>query len=353
MKKTVELGCLIAIGLSLAACGPSGGEPPSSDTRAERILPVRVIEVAGRDLSRVVQVSAPVEPLRRIRLAARTDGVLTEVLVEEGDRIQAGEVLARIDVSEQRAELARAEARRHERQAHFDRLTLLQRRNYIDEASVEAAAAELEVASSEVLLWQTRVDFGTVTAPIDGTIVARHVEPGEAISRHEALFAIADLSNLVVRLGISELDVRNLRIGDVVNLRIDALGDRDPVVGVIRRLFPAAEDLSRLVTVEVELPQADAIGVRPGYLARADVMVDRRDGVLAVPAGAVAEAAGEPFVMVVDGDERLERRAIDAGLIRGAWREVRSGLAPGERVVSANPLEMTAGTRVRVIDEHP
>lgn len=347
--KFLKFSAVMALGLMLAACGgPS--EPPRSGGGGDRALPVQAIEVHPRDLSRTVQISAPVEAVRTVRLAARTEGILTEVQVEEGDRVSQGQVLARLDVREQQAELARARARLQEKQANFERMEQLQERNFIDAASFEAARAELAVAGSDVELWETRVDFGTVVSLVDGTVVSRYVEPGEAVSRHEPLFSISDLSQLVVRVGVSELDVASLTVGDAVLVQVDAVDRQRPLAGLIRRIFPSAELDSRLITVEIGLPEAGERGVRPGFLARAQLLVDRRDAVLAVPAGSVAESDGEHFVMVVNGDERLERRVIEPGILRGQWREVLSGLDEGERVVSANPLEMNPGERVRVVD---
>ncbi len=342
----VLMGCLM-----VAACGSasdSGGSDRNSGQ--PRALPVQAVEVQPRDLSRTVQISAPVEAIRTVRLAARTEGVLTEVAVEEGDRVEPGQVLARLDVREQQAELARARARLSEQTANFERMEQLQARSFVDAASFEAARAELAVAGSEVELWETRVDFGTVMALVDGTVVNRYVEPGEAVSRHEPLFSIADLSQLVVRVGVSELDVASLTVGDSVLVRIDAVDRERPMAGLIRRIFPSAELDSRLITVEIGLPDAGERGVRPGFLARAQLLVDQRDGVLAIPAGSVAESNGEHFVMIINGEERLERRVIEPGILRGQWREVRSGLSQGEQVVSANPLEMNSGERVRVVD---
>ena len=336
----------------VAGCGSDeqAADQARQDARQDRSLPVRAAETGSRDMSRSVRLSAPVEPMRTIRLAARTEGVLTAVLVEEGDTVRSGEVLARIDVREQQAELARARARLAEKQANFKRMEQLRERDYIDAAQFETARAELQIAESDVELWQTRVDFGIVTSTIDGTVVERHMEPGEAISRHAPLFAIADLSSLVVRLGMSELDIAGLRVGDSVVITLDAVDGSNPVGGVIRRIFPAADDLSRLITVEVELPDARDLGIRPGFLARAQVLVDSRPDVLAVPAVSVGEERAQHFVMVINGESRLERRDIEAGVTRGAWREVVGGLEPGEEVVAANPLEMTTGERVRIVD---
>ncbi len=348
MKLTTAL-ILILSGILMGGCGGKTESEGGGGQREPRPLPVRALEVAPRDLSRVVTVSASVEPLRTIQLAARTEGVLTDVLVEEGSQVAQGEVIARIDVREQRAELARSRARLHERQASFERFERLRDRNYVDLASFEAARAELEIAATEVELWETRVAFGTVASSIAGTVVGRYVEPGEAIARHAALFSIADFSNMVVRLGLSELDIANLREGDPVVVHIDALARQEPLDGFIRRIFPSAEAESRLITVEVDLPGALERGVKPGFLARARVLVEEKTDVLAVPAAAVAESDDGFFVMMIDGNDQLERRLVEPGIIRGAWREIADGLAVGERVIAANPMEMSAGDRVRVV----
>lgn len=342
------LFALVAAAL-VAGCGEQGTEGGGGYERPERTLPVRSYEVQMRDLSRRIQVSAPVEPLRSIRLAARTDGILDSVLVEAGDRVEAGQLLAQIDVSEQRAELARAEAALREAEATFERLGRLRNSDYIDEASFVTAQSELDVARSDVELWRTRVSFGRIVAPVDGYIIDRMVEPGAAIGRLAAAFELANLDELVARIGVSELDVSDIEIGDEVPIRIDALDEQPPLDGTVRRIFPAADGVSRLVTVEIVLPDAYALGVRPGFLARADLLVDYKQGVLAVPAGSVG--MGDPsYVMVIDESNQLVRRAVSTGIIRGDWREIVGGLEPGDRIVSSNPLELAEGDLVRVVD---
>jgi membrane fusion protein (multidrug efflux system) len=341
---------LITIALILASCtdqAPTSGRGSQWQAMA---YPVLASTVELKDLSRSVTLSNPVEALRVVELAARTDGVVTEVFVEEGDVVRQDQVLARIDVREQRAELARAKARLLERQANFDRFEQLKERNYIDVASYESARAELAVAESDVELWQTRVDFGEVTATVEGTVVDRMIEPGEAISRQGVLFSIADLSSLVVRLGVSELDVGQLQVGQVVAVGIDAVDRTTTIDGEIRRIFPAADSVSRLITVEIELMKAGAGAIRPGYLARVDLLVESYPNVLAIPAISVAELDGQPYVMVIDEAMTLQRRMVELGITRGAWREVTQGLSAGERVVPANPSEMRAGDRVRIVE---
>lgn len=352
-SKLIKISCrgLLAAGIVvlLMACGGDEAEAPGSRGDGRPSLPVRAFEVRQRDLSRNIQVASPVEPLRTIALAARTDGIIDSVEVEAGDRVEAGQLLAQIDVSEQRAELARAEASLREAEANFERLQRLRDRDYIDEASVVTAQSELDVARSDVSLWQTRVDFGRITAPVASYVIGRMIEPGAAIDRLGTAFELADLDKLVARIGVSELDVSEIRPGDRVPVRVDALKDEPALGGVVRRVFPAADGASRLVTVEIELPDAYARGVRPGFLARADLRVDYKQNVLAVPAGSVG--MGDPaYVMVIDQDFQLRRRAVTTGIIRGDWREIIGGLEPGDRIVSSNPLDLAEGDRVRIVD---
>lgn len=341
----------VAVLLLLIVAGCDRSEPDRQEARSgERSsLPVRAYEVSRRNLERRVQLSSPVEALRYISLAARTEGVVSNVAVEIGDRVESGQRLAEIDVSEQRAELARAEASLREAQANFERLSRLRDSNYIDEASFVTAQSELDVARSEVRLWETRVEFGQIISPITGHVIDRMVEPGASIGQMAPAFELANLDDLVVRIGVSELDVGQITIGAPVPILIDALSDEPPIDGRVRRIFPAADGASRLVTVEIELPGAFSRGVRPGYLARANLLVDYKNDVLAVPAGSVG--MGEPqYVMVIDDQNELVRRPVRTGIIRGDWREIIGGLEPGDRIVSSNPLELAEGDLVRVVE---
>ncbi|MEN1728082.1 MAG: efflux RND transporter periplasmic adaptor subunit [Pseudomonadota bacterium] len=355
MKNSSAISALSRLALAagllavLTACGGDESASAGASREGRPSLPVRAYEVARLDLSRHIQVASPVEPLRTVQLAARTDGIIETVSVEIGDRVEAGQLLAQIDVSEQRAELSRAQASLREAEANFERVQRLRDRDYIDEASFVTAQSELDVARTDVELWRTRVNFGRITAPVEGYVIGRLIEPGAAIGRLATAFEIADLDELVARIGVSELDVAEIQAGDRVPVTVDALKDQPALDGVVRRVFPAADGASRLVTVEIELPEAYALGVRPGFLARADLRVDYKQDVLAVPAGSVG--MGDPsFVMVIDQEQQLRRRAVTTGIIRGDWREILGGLEPGDRIVSSSPLELAEGARVRVVE---
>ncbi|MCA1779918.1 MAG: hypothetical protein LC637_11195 [Xanthomonadaceae bacterium] len=95
--------------------------------------------------------------------------------------------------------------------------------------------------------------------------------------------------------------------------------------------------------------QAFELGVRPGFLARADLLVDYKQDVLAVPAGSVGMGQ-QHYVMVIDENNELVRRAVSTGILRGDWREILGGLERGDRIVSSNPLDLAEGDLVRVVE---
>lgn len=351
MHKALQISLrLLLPGLALvllAACGTD--ETPTASTRPA--TPVAAFEVHTRDLSRPLRLAAPVEPRSLIRLAARTEGTVREVLQEEGAQVRRGQLLARLDVSEAEAELKRTEAELASARLDYDRAVELRRRGVATEIEFQTARVAMEVAESHRSLWASRVAYGRVEAPQDTTVVARHVEPGEAVQSQDTLFELADLEQLVLRLGVSELDVVHLAPEQSIPMRFDALPALQ-LEGSIRRIFPAAQGTSRLISVEVSLPAgAYRQGVRPGFLARIDTRIDRRPDTLVVPSAALGNDQDGQYVYLIEED-RLRRRAVESGIVRGRWTEIVVGLEPGELILASNPIDMSEDQAVRVVTRH-
>ena len=336
-------------GWGLTAC-ERGTAPSGSDANepGETRTPIAAVELSRRDLSRQLSTSAAVEPRVRIRLAARTSGTIDSVEVEVGDRVRAGDLLARLDMSEALAELDRARATEAQAEAVYARQAELLENRLTSHAEYDQARTDLSVATSVRRLWETRIAFGRMTAPRDAVIVDRFIEPGEAIENHDVGFELAAMDELVLRIGVSELDVVHLEVGQTVPVHLDAMPGT-PLEGTIRRIAPTAERASRLITVEILLPRdAHDQNVRPGFLGRINIPIDERPDVLAVPAAAIGEDDEGSYVYVVE-DERLKRRAIEVGTTRGQWTEVREGVEEGEIVLATNPIDNSDGEAVRIV----
>jgi len=348
MSSVVRVFLLLLLTASLAACGgDEGASGEGGDDRAAGTA-VAAVEIQPRDLSRQLAVSGNVQPRVLIRLASRAEGTVKSLHADVGYTVAQDELLAELDVSEGRAELQRARAQAREARVAYERSQYLRERGMVSAADFDAAEAHLQVARSEEVLWRTRVGFGEIRAPRAATVTRRYKDVGEAVDERETVFELSAMETLIVPLGVSELDVAHMQFDQVVPLRLDALPD-EIVEGRIARIEPSAEADSRLVRVEVSLPEdAYPRGVRPGYLARVRMPIDERADVLAVPAAALGERDDERYVYVIKDDE-LHRRIVEIGATRGDWTEIRDGLEVGEVVLATNPIDMQDGQTVRIV----
>jgi RND family efflux transporter MFP subunit len=341
----------LVLAATLAGCSSGSSAEGGASTRGARrgpqAIPVAAVEARPRDLARTVVVTGPVEPLRTVPVNSLTAGTVLRVVVQEGDRVAIGQLMAELDARETSAQLERARALLANAEAAFRRAEELRARDLVSTAELDAARSAFETAKADAELWRTRADFTQIKAPAAGVVTVKHVERGAAVSAHEAMFEIAEDATLVVRVRVSELDVVNLDRGRPVTVQVDAYPGAH-IPGRIRRIFPTADATSRLVPVEVELGVRPAgVRVRPGYLARVEFAIERRDGVLAIPTAAIGVSEGAQFVYVVSADTLL-RKPVRTGLTAAGWVEVLDGLSSGERVVSSGHVNLRPGARVRV-----
>ncbi|HSA56814.1 MAG TPA: efflux RND transporter periplasmic adaptor subunit, partial [Gemmatimonadaceae bacterium] len=197
------------------------------------------IELVKRgSVSRTSTIAGILEPLRTVGVNAQLAGVVLSVSAEEGSRVREGQVLAELDVRELEAQARSAEASLRLAQSTFDRSDQLFKQQIITAAEFERDRAALESARATQEQLQTRLGYARVAAPTTGIVTEKRIEAGDVVSNQTRLFTISDVSMLVTRVQVSELEVTSLGVGDSVHLTVDALGGAT-VDGRIRRIFPA------------------------------------------------------------------------------------------------------------------
>jgi membrane fusion protein (multidrug efflux system) len=229
----------------------------------------------------------------------------------------------------------------------FARAQQLRDRQVITQAEYDAARAAEAAARASLDQARTRVGYMVVRAPASGVVTEKLVEVGAVVGAQTKLFTIAEVSTLVTRVGVSELDFGSLRDGQSARVMLDAYpGQR--FEGRIRRIFPSADPATRLVPVEVALTGEAAQAARPGFLARVAFALGTRENVLLVPASAVVGQAGAQQVFVVV-DGKAERRTVETGLSSEGRVEIVSGLREGEAVVVTGSNNVRNNADVRVV----
>ena len=326
-----------------AAAGPGGPGGP-------RVSVVETATVESGPIARQVEVSGVVEPIRTVSVNSQLATTVRAMLAEEGDRVAAGTVLARLEDAELAVELVSERAALEAARAAFERAEQLREREVITLPEYERDRTALAAAEAAVRRLETRVAYATVRSPIAGVVTAKYVEAGDVVGAQTPLFEVADVSTLVVPIGVSELDVGRLAPGDAVEVTLDALPDR-PLTGRIRRIFPAGDPATRLVPVEIALEPGSM--ARPGYLARVSLRLEEREDVPIVPAGAILTGvSGDESTFVVE-DGKAFRREVETGLVAKGRVEIVSGLRPGESVVVSGGSSLREGAAVRSVGDPP
>ncbi|HEX6059384.1 MAG TPA: efflux RND transporter periplasmic adaptor subunit [Gemmatimonadaceae bacterium] len=346
------VGLVLAAAL-LAACGSGNGQTPQNGGRGaggERPpTPVGVAKAELGTAERTTSATGTVEAIRTVLVNAQLAGTVLRIYAEEGDTVRAGAVLARLDARELEAQLRSAEAALEVASRAAERAETLHAERIITAAEYERDRAAYVAALATRDQLRTRLGYATVRAPISGVVIQQRIEAGGAVGVQTPMFTVADISTLVVLAPVSELHVASLDPGDPVDVALDALAGR-VLTGHIRRVFPSADTVTRLVPVEVALTGTAAREALPGFLARVTFHLDPRTGVLMVPAGAVVEDAGGAAVFVVR-DGRASRRRVERGGTFEGRVEIVDGLFAGETVVVAGAAELRDGAAVRVVEE--
>ncbi|MEM9056667.1 MAG: efflux RND transporter periplasmic adaptor subunit [Pseudomonadota bacterium] len=340
------LTALVAAGL--AACQSGAGEDPqNADAEEENApIPVEVAGVTRGDVQAVYSGTASLETDGEAVVLARVGGEITSLLVEEGDQVKAGQVLARVDQEQLKLELARARANLRRLEQEYNRNVELHAKSLLSSIAFENSKFELEALKADLALSELQLSYTDIRAPIAGVVAIRHVKLGNTIAVSAPVFTITEMQPLLAYLYVPERDFNKIQTGQIADVQVDALPD-SRFVGAIARISPVidADSGTFKVTVEVD----DTTGrLKPGMFGRISVVYDVHTDSLLIPRAAIVDDQTDKAVFVVSNGT-VERRPVETGYAAGANVEVVSGLTGSERVVVIGQGGLKDGGRVEVV----
>jgi RND family efflux transporter MFP subunit len=347
-------------------------EYPRGNTRAAQPaspVTVAVAKVTREDLARTVKISAEFRPYQEVELHAKVSGYLSRINVDFGDQVKSNQLLATLEVPELRDQLHSAVATEQKAQADYTNAHLIFLRlqgvnhqytkytNIIAQQAIDTAeandlstAAAIAAAKADREKFETLVKYTQITAPFDGVITKRYADPGALIQSGTAsdtqsmpLVRISDNYRLRMDFYVDVDDVKDIHVGDAVEVRVDSLGGRT-FTGKISRCTYRVEQDTRKMTTEIEVPNPQ-LELVPGMYATVVLKLDRRPQTLAIPAQAVA-AGKKNTVYVVNDSGQIEERQVTFGLETPDKFEVTSGLKEGELVLIGGHALARAGEKV-------
>src|SRR5665213_636331 len=359
------LAAILVIGLGVlwAVHHARAQTPASVDSTATPTA--GVAKVTREDLYKQVTIAAEFRPYEEVELHAKVSGYVSNMNVDFGDKVKAGQVMATLEVPELQDELVNARATEQKAEADYTNAHLIYTRlqsvnkehpnlvaqQELDtaEANDQTTAAVIAAAKAEVDKFQTMVNYTQITAPFDGVVTHRYADPGTLIQggtsggQSQTLVRVSDNYRLRLDFPVTVDYVKDVHLDDPVEVRVDSSNGKT-FTGTIARFTHDVDEDTRTMTTEIEVPNPN-LELMPGMYATVVLKVEKRLQVLAVPTEAVSGEKA-PTVYVVNHDNQIEERDVRLGLETPDKYEVLSGLQEGDLVVIGNRSGFQAGQKV-------
>ena len=363
MRRRLALAALLLAGA--AGCGGDGDGPGSGGARAANggpggfsgsggppgggspaaAVPVEVRPVERRAISSYIETNGTLEAENEVDVVARAGGPIVELAAEEGDRVRKGDLLARVDELEYRAQVEIARVLVDEAQHAFERAERLVGENLISPESYEQALSDYETAQAQLEASRILLGFTEVRAPFDGLIINRYVDLAQTVATNASVFRISDFDPLLCPIQVPERELRRLRLNQRAYLTVESWPDERFAARVLR-IRPVVDAATGTVRVTLEVD--DAGRLRPGMFARVFVETETKPNALVIPKAALSLESIGDTVYVADGGT-ASRREVALGFREGDFVEVLSGVAENEPVVVIGQDGLSEGTPIHIL----
>ncbi len=363
----VALVALLALSLGIGravlgkrASAAASAVAASAPAQAVELTAADLASVRRADLRSTLEVSGGLKAVNSAVVKAKVAAELTTLAVREGDPVQAGQLIGRLDDTESRWRLRQAEDQAAAAQAQLEiaERTLANNKALVDQgfisrtaldtsvSSANGARASLQAAKAAIELARKAVNDCELRAPLAGLVSQRLAQPGERVPLDGRVVEIVDLARLELEAAIAPDDVVRLRVGQTARLQVDGLAETVPAT--VARINPATQGGTRAVMAYLAVQAVP--GLRQGLFGRGVVELSQRPALVAPAAALRSDQALPDLLMVVDG--RVARRPVTTGARgevdfgAGPERaiELLKGAAEGDRVLRASVGMLPAGT---------
>ena len=342
---------VLACAALASACSQEAPETETAEapeTEEEVVaVPVEVAKPIRGDIAAIYSGTAPIEAFAEADVIAKVGGEVREILVEEGDDVKKGQVLARLDGDRLRLELSESEANLNKLQRDFERNVDLKAKGLISSGDFDKIRYEMEALEASYNLAKLELDSTQIRAPIDGVVSTRFIRIGNTIEINEPAFRVTSLDPLVAYLHVPEREYRNIRKGQPVGIDIDALvGQR--VIANVTRVSPVVDPDTGTFKITVEI-RDDERRIKPGMFGRISIVYDQHTNVLQIPRSAVLEDDGQMSVFVVE-DDTASRRQVRVGYGSSGMVEIIEGIDDADQVVTVGHIGLKDEAVVTIIN---
>lgn len=346
MKATNPPAAVLALAALAVIPGCGAGEASVADVqevRAATPVPVEVALPERADIFATYNATSTIESDADAPVLTRVRGEVVELLVEEGDRVEAGQVLARLDGERLRLEMLSARADLEKTRKEFVRYEDLAERGLVSAAMYDGLKYDLDALQASYDLAKLNYDYSTIRATIGGVVSGREIKLGQNIEANSIAFRITDTRELLAYLQIPQSELAKFAAGHHASLRVDSMPDTD-FVAEIARISPTIDTRNGTFRATAIIDNDHGCLV-PGMFARFTIAYEKHEDALVVPQQAVIFEDEEASVYVVN-EGAVSRRIVATGIAAGGRIEILDGLADHEQIVVVGHSGLRDGSKV-------
>lgn len=345
--KSILLVCLIGSLATLNfSCSSDTQSKDVEDKDSTAAIPVEMASAQRGSISAYYSTTATLEAEEEAMVVAKVRGVINKLNVEEGDFIQAGEVMAQLEDEQLEIEATRAKATMDRLYNDYKRNKELFDRKLISAEQYDNSKFEYESQKAAYELAELKLKYTQIKAPISGVISQRMIKVGNMVNTDQEVFKVTDFDPLLAVLHVPEHEMNKLRKGQTSVIRVDAIQGKT-FTGQVLRISPVVNPETGTFKVTIAIKD-ESRQLKPGMFGRVRIVYDTRDNALMIPKEAVMNEDGTSSVYVLN-DKLVFRRNIQTGYVNGSNIEVVTGLQDGDSVVTIGQSSLQDSAMVQVV----
>jgi len=312
----------------------------------EEAVPVQVVELGTGPMEAVIQSSANLEAERSIEVFAEASRRIVELLVEEGDVVKKGQLLARLQDDEQRSMLGQARARLDKAQREYEHQQSLHERGLTTEKALNDARADFDQQRLAAEDAERQLGYTRIIAPIAGTVTQRLVKIGDNVTVGQHVFDIVDFESLVALVYVPEKNLSMLKAKQPARIIARAVR-KEPFTALVDRVSPIVD--ARSGTIKVTVDVGGQPGLRPGLFVEVQLVTAVHQDAILIPKRALVYDNDQVYLYRVKDDETVERVLVQPMLSNAIYVEPAGGFSPGDEVVMAGQAGLKNGAKIEVV----
>lgn len=341
---TALLTSVAATSLLISGCGVGEASvADANDVQAATPVPVETTIPLRSDIYATYAATASIASDADAPVTARASGEVVELIVEEGDRVVAGQVLARLDGERLKLEMLAAKANLDRAKKEYKRNQDLHKRGLVSTAMFDGLHFDLESLQATYEIKSLNYDYSNIRATISGVVSSRDVKPGENLSIGQVAFRITETAELIAHLQIPQAELEKFNAGHNATVQVASMPGQQYTAQIIR-ISPTIDTRNGTfrATASIDNSKGD---LAPGMFGRFTIAYEKHENALVIPANAVLDEDDETTVYVVRDGEVL-RRSVEIGIEDGGRVEVLDGLQDDDQIVVVGQSGLRDGSKV-------